>query len=333
MSAVALATVVAGSHYWPCKPGEVEFKPPETASKGAKLMYALTKEAFGGIPLHCVSPHLLSSIDDMNHFIFKGVKRKGQSMLIGSREALSNKNVQSIIDPKKSTSFQTGCHVKLGTTGTAAGQTSVPYVVISGLSRSEMPLEETPDGLIVMEVEGHCIGGSVYPSNCGTGFIMFTRSDSTNTVHVQCFLHQLEKAQLNFLDDVWMSEFDCVASASDDAIPNSLHSVQWFDGVQDQMEVSIISLKKFKEKKSTANKQNAAQTGSEQGEDLSLKYPIICRESKMTSTFVEDELMKPKLQRILESKLKELWKLNKLILNKVSCDAIVNCWTGPKSTL
>ena len=28
MSVVALATVVAGSHYWPCKPGEIEFEAP-----------------------------------------------------------------------------------------------------------------------------------------------------------------------------------------------------------------------------------------------------------------------------------------------------------------
>ena len=89
-----------------------------------------------------------------------------------------------------------------------------------------MPLEESPDGLIVMEVEGLCIGDSVDPSNHGTGFVVFTRLDGTNTVHVQHFLHQLEKALLKFLDDVQMSEFDCVVNASDDAIPNSLCSVQ-----------------------------------------------------------------------------------------------------------
>ena len=71
-----------------------------------------------------------------------------------------------------------------------------------------MPSENTPDGLLVLEVEGLSIGGAVDPTNRGKGFVVFTRSDGTKWVHVKRFLHQQSQALIGFLDNVRASQFD-----------------------------------------------------------------------------------------------------------------------------
>ena len=186
MSATAFACTVLTTSYHLAGPNDVPFKVPDTCPKGCHLAYHLIKEAYGGADLVLVSPFLLTSTDDFNTFIFKGIVEENNKdkLMIISKQAYKGRGSHSIYNKEETTKSKNGLRVKLGTTGTAAGQTAPPYIVISGLTEKDMPEEDTPDGVLIMEIPKLSVGGLVDPDNKGVGFIVFICSDGTNDASV-----------------------------------------------------------------------------------------------------------------------------------------------------
>ena len=93
MSAVTLCLVVAPTHFYPCPPGKREFRPSPKATAGAKLFYELVRKGFGNILICCISPSLVTSMDDMNLFIYRDtLDSKKEGMILVSQEAHARKH-------------------------------------------------------------------------------------------------------------------------------------------------------------------------------------------------------------------------------------------------
>jgi hypothetical protein len=321
MSAVSLALVVGATHFYLCPPGGTPFRPHEDATEGAKLFYELAKRAFGGHEICCVSPYLVTSTDDMNSFIYRGtLEGKKSGMILVSQEAHARKHYRSIYSDDEAAAAKRGRRVKLGTTGTAAGQAAAPYLIVGGLTEEEMPSSKTPDGFICMALPSFAVGGTVNPGNKEVGYVVFTRSSGESHATIRRFLHQ-HKCYLEFISKIRQSQFSC---QNDDEPPLRCTAVSWNDGASDQLVANRMDSGQFKKERVITNKQNAARTGTEQPEDLQRKYPIIRKEAEIKSRYQDDDELKTALQRYFEQALRRLHEMGILVLKPSHREAIID---------
>ena len=231
--------------------------------------------------------------------------------MIVSTQAYQGRGVHSIYNKEESTKSKNGSRVKLGTTGTAAGQSAPPYIVISGLTEADMPLQNTPDGVLILEIPKLSVGGMVDPDNGGVGFVVFIHSDGSNDASVNRFHHQTQITYNSFINSIRKTRFGFDAER-DGAIPNKLTAVSWNDGAQDQLKASFANFHEWESKRIIVNKQNLARTSSEQPEDLSPKYKIFRRECDKNSNYTDIEDLKSDAQLHLQETFASL-KISKVL--------------------
>jgi hypothetical protein len=314
MSAVCLALVTGATHFYPCPPDEPPFVPDDDATDGAKKFYELMKKALGGGDIGCVSPFLVTSTDDMNSFIFKGTvadpSKKGL-VLIGDK-AFHNRHHRSAYSEEEQTAGKKGRRVKFGTTGTAAGQAMQPYLIVGGLTEEELPTEQNPDGVLIMELDSFSVGGTVDPENEGTGYVCFLRSGTNASI--KRFQHQHD-CFLRFITRIRKQR----GLDADNGT-----CVSWNDGALDQLAANRGDLDKFDKERVITNKQNPARTGTEQPEDLQRKYPMIRKQASVSSCYEEDDQLKSTLQKNTEHAFDIFAQEGRLMLIKSHREAIVD---------
>ena len=66
-----------------------------------------------------------------------------------------------------------GLHIKLSNTYILAGRTTPIFMSISGLTESELPRSPNPNGLLLLEIPGLCIGSS----NMRPGYVLFMQGE------------------------------------------------------------------------------------------------------------------------------------------------------------
>ena len=181
----------------------------------------------------------------------------------------------------------------------------------------KLPVDKSPDGILIVPVPGMCIGGTVDPNIQALGYLVFTRSDGSQAASVKRFLHQA-KTNEDFINTIRKSKFN-YDSTSGEEVPPIATAVAWHDGASDQLECTNIQ----NTERIHCNKHSGARTSIEQPEDGSTKYPMIKKGLATTSHFRTDHDQKSTLQVNLESQLHELKLEGKLILSKNHSETVV----------
>ena len=191
MSTVCFLCTVLTTHIQPCPDGMQPFICPPEATKGSKKAIKWMEQYYGtGVIV--VNPALITSTDDMNLFVFRGiVDKKDGTMKLVSEENYNSKSTRSVWSEKETDANKNGLRIKIASTGTAAGQSAPLYIVVS-VSNEQMPKDKVPDGFLVLAIEGFCVGGTINPHTKEVGYVAFVRSDGTQKASVLRFNHQNE---------------------------------------------------------------------------------------------------------------------------------------------
>ena len=321
MSAVALMLTCLSTHIFPCPPGTPPYVCPPNLPPGAKKSIDMMKKHYG-CDVCVVHPGLVTSTDDMNIFVFRGeLPKTNKDIKLVSKQAYDHKSTRSLWSEDVSEKSLNGLRVKIAVTISAAGQAAQLYIIVS-VNEKQMPKDKTPDGVIVLEIEGLCFSGTVSPNNTSTGFLVFVRSDGTQAASVMRFKHQ-NKQIVKFVNEARQQIFSHVV-VDGQAVPTNMKAICWCDGAFDQLTANVLNDEVWALMNILCNKQNPARTGVEQAADLARLFPRIRELLNKLSMFKECEHLKLAIQKILERKLLELKQAEKLILLKKDNDAIVD---------
>jgi hypothetical protein len=183
---------------------------PDDALEGVKILYRLARNAHGGkiMPRH---PGLITTTDETTIFIFAGVlnRKKQLELTLVAEEALKEANVRSCYDLEVDERALRGLRVKHIMTHCALGLSAVPYIIVSGLTEEQLPKELTPSGFLSLKVEGLIGGGIKGARSPCHGFVVFTRSDGTDSVGAEKIGHYLKNVFIPFGNDTRRYNWFC----------------------------------------------------------------------------------------------------------------------------
>ena len=171
-----------------------------------------------------------------------------------------------------------GLRVRLTVTFTASGLAAPPYVAVSGLTDSELSLEDCPDGILAAEIPNLCKGGDDLFNN-GPGWLVFLRADkkekkSSDAESEQKVLSIANKKFIHYNDEVLVPFIRSIREKlgwkNGQAIPDCLKACSWFDGDIGQLQTMIDEAREAMDdaEKIVRNKHSAASTGQ-------ISYPIM----------------------------------------------------------
>jgi len=155
----------------------------------------------------------------------------------------------------------------------AGGFLAPLFLTVTGQSEQELPLATCPDGVLIMEVPGLCVGGTVDPRNCNVGYVALIRGKPDDAMlKVESPEKDVFRCYRKNVLLPWITEIRrTVHNLSEGApVPDELSAVSWLDGGMPQLAVVVREEMQDADKllKICTCKHAAAATGTQQPCDL-----------------------------------------------------------------
>lgn len=184
-----------------------------------------------------------------------------------SSKSLSSAGTRSRYTTGKKDEHKSGLRVKLTHTFAANGVSAPVFVSICGLNERELPVQDCPSGVLILDIAGLCIGGAgINAGSTLKGTIIFVRNDQDKETDKVRFRAYRERVFLPFIEEIRAED----GWTKGEPVDEEMRVVSWRDG--DIAQVATIvednTMELYKEMKICANKQSAARSATEQATDL-----------------------------------------------------------------
>ena len=239
IGSLSFMLVTAATHFIPGEPDNETKEIMKKASEGSKKMIELTSKAQGDVPLQPVKPQYVYSSDDNVEYVYAGTSDGQDPFRIVASKHASGAGTRSKY--KRDDSKQmSGMRVKRSWIFNAVGQVAPLCVSVSGLTEAELPKEKTPSGLLVLAIEGLCIGGhSLVPlgnERLPVGYLLLLRNDNDGEQDKKRYKWIQENIFLPFVASNRKQHDDWIEGTP---IPQSMMAVSWSDG--DNAQIKMFS--------------------------------------------------------------------------------------------
>ena len=165
------------------------------APVGVRMMYNLTHEALGNIPIRPVKPCYIFSTDDSVVYIFEGKGDKEINFRLCSKVSTTSASHSSKYKIDDSSKMK-GLRVKMTFIFSAVGTSAPIFITVYGLNEREMPHDKS----IIVPLKGLCIGGGgVNMSGTTIGHVLFMRKQE-NADSIR-YTHYLKNVLLPFIQE------------------------------------------------------------------------------------------------------------------------------------
>jgi hypothetical protein len=121
-------------------------------------MGVMVAEALG-VPVVCVHPACVVNSDDTGLFACEAFKKEKGGGDVFRLCSAAEKGAKHSVYTKDAPVFGNGLAVKFTCTISGVGTLAPLVAVVNGLTANELSPEKCPSGMLVMKVEGFCVGG------------------------------------------------------------------------------------------------------------------------------------------------------------------------------
>ena len=255
----------------------------EKATPGAQKLMRLVQGVHQNPPMFHVHPALLLSTDDSTMFVFEGKSKSEYSWHLHSNVKHSAQSVYSA--QKGGTDHLHGLRVRLTHTMCGLGIMAPLYVTIYGLSERELPHQDYPSGVLVLEIPGLCYASNLDARSSEKGYVVFTRAsinlEEEETVSYRNFKNYRQTVLLPYIQTIRSNYFQWIPGTP---VPDDLTCVSWVDGGMSQLQ-SIIGEQQQQvevQLKIYSCKQSSSRTAVEQACDVSPFFRSLHKIQKKT---------------------------------------------------
>jgi len=315
--------LIGATHFYcvATKPSEEYNNRIKNATNGAEEIFKIVSKINNDLPMKTIRPSHITSTDDIATWYLDTIKQEDPSFYLVHKSSLNRAGTRSNFTSNGESQCD-GIRCKFTHTFTMSGISADIFISIAGLSDYELPKNVTPEGILLLEVEGLSIGGGgISVNDRRNGFVCLMRKEKDIDVaryniyrnHVFLpFVHHIRQT----LDD-WNGDIDSL-------LPK-MKIVSWQDGDIGQIKSIVTNIEIYNKYDIIANKHSPARTAVEQAADVGKCFKQFHNAAgKITCNTPDDNPLYKQLKKSFmalekEQKLKLSYKKSKALLDLLTC--------------
>ena len=234
INAMSMLIVVATTYFQVAEPDNTH-PPISDAIDGANFFESILSKVNGNMPIRPIPAYLNTSTDDSTVFVFNG-ETFVNSILYLNNNSQKSSNLSTYSCEVGGTYHINGLCVRHTHSMNAFDNIAPIYLTVYGLNEREIPRDNYPSGIFVMEIEDLCFGGAQDVRKQNVGYIVFMRNEIDS---VTGDTNETKKYRntvcIPWIDKIREQYAGFVAGRSGIPVPEELTCCSWCDGEKPQL--------------------------------------------------------------------------------------------------